>query len=146
MPRVGFHGGIVRRLAFADHKTEQAFLDHDDDDQNDEREPAQRFAVEFRIWWIQKLVNVKRSFSGNPKRRQQKHDRAERAGKRLGLAVAVGMLLVGRLGGDDDAAPDDQRIENVRERFGRVRDERVRMAENSGGKFCRAQNDIHRDP
>ena len=66
--------------------------------------------------------------------------------ERLGLAVAIRMFLVRRRGGDDDAAPDDQRIENVRKRFRRVRDERVRMAEDSREKFCRAQNDVHRDP
>ena len=39
MPRVGLYGGIVRRFAFTDHKTEQTFLHGNHHDQHHQSEP-----------------------------------------------------------------------------------------------------------
>ena len=67
----------------------------------------------------------------NPAGREQQHRRNNRRRERLGLAVAVGMVFVRRVRRHDDAAPDDDGTENVRERFDGVGDERVRMADNA---------------
>ena len=44
--------------------------------------------------------------------------------------------------GHDEAAPDDDGTENVRERVDRVRDERLRMAEDARKKFRDGQRDV----
>ena len=78
----------------------------------------------------------------NHARRQQQQGGNNRRRKRLGLAVAVGMVFVRRRLGHDEAAPDDDGAENIRERFHRVGNERLRMAENAGEKFGDGQRDV----
>ena len=47
------------------------------------------------------------------------------------------MVLIRRRFGDDERAPDDEGTEDVGEGFHRIRDERVRMAENVMGCIVR---------
>ena len=75
-------------------------------------------------------------------RRQQQHGGNHGGGDRLRLAVAVRMVVIRRRLGHDESAPDDHGTENVRERFHRVGDERLRMAENAGEKFRERQHDV----
>ena len=82
----------------------------------------------------------------NPARDEQQNCRNHRRRERFGLAVAVGMVFVRRCRRHDDAAPDDDGTENVRERFAGVGHQRVRMAGDAGNQFCRREQDIHRQP
>ena len=74
--------------------------------------------------------------------REQQHRGDNRGGERLGLAVAVGVVFVRRRLGDDEAAPDDDGAEDVRELFHRVGDERLRMAEAARETFDDGQRDV----
>ena len=83
-------------------------------------------------------------FNRNPARDEQENSRNHRRRERFGLAVAVRMVLVRRFRRHDDAAPDDDGTENVRERFAGVGHERVGMPEDARNQFCRRKKDIHR--
>ena len=137
MPRIGAHGGACHRSGLARHEPEQPFLDHNDAEQNQQREDFGRGP---------RLAEVVQRFNRNPARDEQENSRNHRRRERFGLAVAVGMVLVRRFRRHDDAAPDDDGAENVRERFAGVGHERMGMARDARDQFCRREKDIHRQP
>src|SRR5665213_3887998 len=111
----------------------KAMMHGDDDDQNNQSPRRGRDARR-----DDSLERMKRDHA----RRQQQHRGNHRGGERLGLAVAVGMILVRRRLGDDESAPNDDGTKDVRERFHRVGDERLRMAEDAREKFRDGQRDV----
>jgi hypothetical protein len=82
---------------------------------------------------------------GDARGGHEEHGGHERGGERLGLAVAVGVVGVGRRGGDGEAAPDDQRGDDVGRRLDRVGDEGVRVAEDAGGELDAGEQRVDRE-
>ena len=82
----------------------------------------------------------------DPARRNQQHRRNNGRRERLRLAVAVGMILVGRRRRHHQSAPDHERTENVGERLHGVGDERVGMAGNAGRELGARQHGIDGHP
>ncbi len=133
MPRIGFHGGTFHRLGFVQHKAEQRFLHGNNGNQDNQSPRRGRDA-----WFVQNVQGIER----NPAGSEQQHDGNGRGGDGFGLAVAVGMVIVRRRFSDDEAAPDDDGTKNIGERFHRVGDERLRMAEDAREKFRHDQRDV----
>jgi hypothetical protein len=64
---------------------------------------------------------------------------------RFGLAVAEGVARVRLAPGDPQAAPDDERGEDVRGRLDAVGDQGVGVTEHSGGELRRCQSGVHQN-
>ena len=134
MPGVGFHGGAFHVRRLVEHEAEQKFFPRNHGDEQNQS-PRRRRDARFE----NPAERMIRNHAGG----QQQHRGDDCGGERLGLAVAVGMVLVRRRLGHDQPAPDDDGTENVRERFHRVGDERLRMAEDAGEKFRDGQRRVH---
>ena len=75
---------------------------------------------------------------------QQQHRGNDCGRQWLRFAVAVGMILIGRRGGHDQSAPDDNGADDVCQGLDGVGDERMGMTGDAGGELGARQNDIHR--
>ena len=78
-------------------------------------------------------------------RRAHQHERHDPGRDRLGLAVAIGMVFVGRPRRDDQPTPDDERARDVGERLHAVRDQRVRVADHTGGDLGQREHHVRGD-
>src|ERR1017187_1876188 len=75
---------------------------------------------------------------------QQQHRGNDCSRKGLRFAVAVGMILVGRFGGQHQSAPDDNGADDVRQGLDGIGDERMGMANDAGGELGARQKGIDR--
>src|SRR5438094_39914 len=116
--RRAFHG-----FGFAKNKTKKKLFDDDDQDKHQQSE---------RLGSPMGRDNLVRRPERDSDRRQQKNGGDERGGKRLSFAVAVGMVLVRWRGRQNQAPPNDNRTENVRERLDSIGHQGMRMTDHSG--------------
>lgn len=79
---------------------------------------------------------------GDPEGRADNHGGDDESGEGLGLAVAVGMIRIGGTSGDVQAAPDDDRAEDVGEGFDAVGDEGARVAQEAGDELGAGERDV----
>ena len=60
--------------------------------------------------------------------------------------MAIGMILVRRRLRHHQSAPDNNGTENIRQRFHRIRDERLRMPNEASREFHHRQGDVRGQP
>lgn len=130
---VGFQRGAVDGKAYG---FEPAVLNlFDGDDKHEQRQ-----GPDFRgRSWFQdgpECVQGKQSREGN----ERKSDKE--AGERFGFAMAKGVVPVRRTRGDFQAAPDDDRREEIEERFKSVGYEGERIAEDSAQDFTGGKQQV----
>ena len=86
--------------------------------------------------------NLPDRLDDDQKRRPHQHGRHRGCRHRLGPAITVRMVGVGRSIADGDAAPDNDRACDVARRLDAVGDQRVRMAEDACGQLHARQNRV----
>ena len=74
---------------------------------------------------------------------QQEGDRSAR--ERFRLPVTVRVILIGGTRGEREAAPDQQRADDVRGRLDGIRDERVAVAEDAGDQLHTSEDRVDKD-
>ena len=74
--------------------------------------------------------------------RQQQHRRDDGRGDGFRFAMTVGMIFVRRRCGHHEAAPDDDRTEQIGQRFDPVRDQRMGMPDEAGEHLHSCEQDI----
>src|ERR1700677_2819715 len=138
MPGVGIEDDAFQGLGFAGNEAKKEFFDDHDGDENEKSKGSGRFAV---------LEQIGGGFEDDAQGGEKEHDGDRRGGEGLGFAVAIGMLAIGRFGGDDEALPDNDGTKNSGGGLDGVGDEGVGMAENAGGEFGSGQRgiDAHAD-
>jgi len=82
----------------------------------------------------------------NPNRRQQQQDRDKSCGNRLSFAMAIRVVLVGRLSRYGQRAQNSQRTEYICQRFHRIGHQGVRMSGDAGDKFGGPKNQVDDEP
>jgi hypothetical protein len=123
VPGVGLDRRAAGQVADAEYLARQDFLDRDDGRQHDERAGGGGFVGGGHLMG---------GGDGDGQGRPEEHQRDDSRSQRLGLAVAVRILLVGRPSGDAEPGPDDERGEDVGGGLDGVRHQGVGVAEDTG--------------
>ena len=133
VPGIRPHGRAFHRNTFAQDKAKQRFLDHDHDDQHEQRVGGGS---------AMRLDDFTHRLDRDPHRREQQHGRDDGRGDGFRFAMTVGMIFVRRRRGHHEAAPDDDRAEQIGQRFDSVRDQRMRMPDEAGEHLRSCEQDI----
>ncbi len=133
MPGVGQHGTAARFVADGKHAAKQDLFARDHRAEHDQRE---------RLGGVMGNQYFPHGKNHDADRCADQHQGDDGRGDRVGLAVSVGIVLVGRLAGDFEPAPDDERRKDVGRRFDGVGDEGVRIAQETGHEFDRDQGHV----
>ena len=118
---------LLSLVADAQDAAEQHLLDDDDGGQHDKRERLGR-----RV----RSAELANRRDGDAAGRREQHQRDDRGRQGLGLAVTIGVRLVGRSAGDAESAPHDERRKDVGRRFDGVGDQGIGVAEDARPRAC----------
>ena len=138
VPRLGFKRGAAHVVAQLNHAAEQELFYHHHPQQHDQREHFGRRLV--------RRMNLSNALHRQSRRGGKHDERHDKRGDRLRFPVAVGMVLVRRLGGELEPAPDHERAADVEHRLHPVRDQRIGVPEHPGGDLDQRQRRIDEHP
>ena len=89
------------------------------------------------------MADFPKGLDRNPCSREKEHTRDNGSRQWFGFAMAVRVVLVGRLSSDNQPAPNDDGTENVSEGFDGVGNQRMRMAEDARDQFGRGEKAVY---
>ena len=134
MPGVTLQGGALNGRSDARSHAKECLLNRDDDEQHGQSEP--RGGLVRRHDFMDALY---RDEHGCAEQEQGDDD----TGHGLGLAVAIGMILVRRHHSQAQSAPDHERAKDIRGGFDAVGDEHPGMAEDAHANLQGGKQAVH---
>ena len=136
VPGVGLHGAAVHLVAHAQHPAVERFLDGNDDGQHGQRKLSRQ-----RV----RGLDAHQALVSNVDRGRHQGARHQQGRQGLGLAVAVGVIVVGLAGGGAQPQPHDAGTHDVGGRLNGVGNQGVGIAQHAGRALAQHQGHVGPD-